>query len=126
LFHKDGALQILCRSKNKRVVESWSHDSGRTWSTLTPTELPNNNSGIDAVTLSNGLQLIVYNPITSGRNKLAIAGSYDGKIWEKLIDLEDQPSGEFSYPAIIQDKKGNVHVTYTYNRKKIKYVQLKF
>lgn len=125
LFYKDGSLQILCRSKNGNIVESWSHDNGKTWSPLAATELPNNNSGTDAVTLSNGLQLIIYNPITTGRNKLAIAGSYDGKVWEKLIDLEDQPSGEYSYPAIIQDKEGNVHVTYTYNREKIKYVQLK-
>lgn len=126
LFHNEGALQILCRSKNNTVVESWSHDNGKTWSPLMATELPNNNSGIDAVTLSNGLQLIIYNPITSGRNKLAIAGSYDGKAWEKLIDLEDEPEGEFSYPAMIQDKHGNVHITYTYQREQIKYVQLKF
>jgi Predicted neuraminidase (sialidase) len=126
LFHKDGSLQILCRSKNKRVVESWSKDNGKTWSKLMATELPNNNSGTDAVTLTNGIHLIIYNPITEGRNKLAIAGSYDGKIWETLIILEDQPTGEFSYPAIIQDREGNVHATYTYNRENIKYVQLKF
>lgn len=126
LFYKDGALQILCRTKNKSVVESWSKDNGKTWSKLMATELPNNNSGTDAVTLSNNLQIIIYNPITEGRNKLAIAGSYDGKIWEKLVNLEDQSSGEFSYPAIIQDKEGNIHAVYTYNREKIKYVQLKF
>ena len=44
------------------------------------TELPNNNSGTDAVTLTNGMHIIIYNPITEGRNKLAIAGSYDRKI----------------------------------------------
>lgn len=126
LFYPDGSLQILCRSKNKSVVESWSHDNGKTWTPLMATELVNNNSGTDAVTLSNGLQLIIYNPITSGRNKLAIAASYDGKIWEKLIDLEDHDSGEFSYPSIIQDGVGNVHVSYTYNREKIKHVELKF
>ncbi|MDD4516741.1 sialidase family protein [Massilibacteroides sp.] len=126
LFYKDGAMQILCRTKDKYVVESWSQDNGKTWSKLMPTELPNNNSGTDAVTLKNGLQVIIYNPITEGRNKLAIAGSYDGKIWEKLVDLEDHSSGEFSYPAIIQDKEGIVHAVYTYNREKIKYVQLKF
>lgn len=125
LFYEDGSMQILCRSKNQHVVESWSRDNGKTWTPLTSTELTNNNSGTDAVTLSNGLQLIVYNPITSGRNKLAVAGSFDGKSWEKLIDIEDQESGEFSYPAIISDKKGNVHITYTYNREKIKYVELK-
>lgn len=126
LFYKDGALQILCRSKNKHIVESWSADNGESWSKLMATELPNNNSGTDAVTLANKLQIIIYNPIVEGRNKLAIAGSFDGKIWEKLIDLEDQPTGEYSYPAIIQDKAGMVHVVYTYKRERIKYVQLKF
>lgn len=125
LFHKDGSLQILCRSKNGSVVESWSEDNGKSWSKVKPTELPNNNSGTDAVTLPDGLQLIVYNPIVSGRNKLSIAGSYDGINWEKLIDLENHESGEFSYPAIIQSRDGNIHVTYTYNRERIKYVQLK-
>lgn len=125
LFHKDGSLQILCRSKNKSVVESWSKDNGKTWSKLMPSKLPNNNSGTDAVTLSSGRHIIIYNPITEGRNKLAIAGSYDGKEWKKLIDLEDHASGEYSYPAIIQSKDGTIHATYTYNREKIKYVQLK-
>jgi len=126
LFHNEDTLQILCRSKNESVVESWSYDNGKTWTKLARTELPNNNSGTDAITLSDGMHLIIYNPITSGRNKLAIAGSYDGKRWEKLIDIEDHPSGEFSYPAIIQDKVGDIHVTYTYNRERIKHVQLRF
>jgi predicted neuraminidase len=30
---------------------------------------------------------------------------------EKLIDLEDPTLREFSYPAIIQDKDGIIHVT---------------
>jgi len=126
LFHLNGALQLLCRSQNECVLESWSYDNGKSWSPLAPTVLPNNNSGIDAVTLSSGLQLIIYNPITTGRNKLSIACSLDGKIWENHIDLEEQTIGEFSYPAIIEDKKGDVHVTYTYNREKIKYVKLGF
>ncbi len=124
LFYKDGAMQILCRTKNKCIAESWSIDNGESWSPLTATGLPNNNAGTDAVTLSNGLQLLIYNPMTKGRNKLAVACSMDGRSWRKLIDLEDQEAGEFSYPAIIQDKKGTVHAVYTYNRKMIKYVEL--
>ncbi len=124
LFYGDGRLQILCRTRNKCIVESWSDDNGKTWSPLSPTTLPNNNAGTDAVTLSSGMQLLIYNPVTKGRNKLALACSFDGKNWRKVIDLEDKDSGEFSYPAIIQDKSGIVHATYTYNRQQIKYVQL--
>ena len=48
LTHGD-KRQILCRSKHGRIVESWSKDGGKTWSELTLTDLPNPNSGIDAV-----------------------------------------------------------------------------
>jgi len=125
LFHKDGRIQLLCRSKEKKIVETWSADHGKTWTPVQLTSLPNNNSGIDAVTLKNGSHLLICNPIEKGRNKLAVLSSADGKSWNNLIILEDQPEGEFSYPAIIQGKDGTIHITYTYNRKTIKYVHLK-
>lgn len=125
LLHKNNRIQMLCRSKEKKILETWSKDMGETWTSVTATSLPNNNSGIDAVTCSNGLHLLVYNPITKGRNKLSLAGSYDGKIWEDLMILENQTEGEFSYPAIIQSRDGTIHITYTYNRNTIKYVHLK-
>jgi alpha-L-fucosidase len=125
LFHKDGKIQLLCRSKEKRIVETWSADQGKSWTPLQQTSLPNNNSGLDAVTLKNGIQLLICNPIEKGRNKLAVLASMDGKEWNDLIVLEDLPEGEFSYPAIIQGKDGTVHITYTWNRVKIKYVHLK-
>lgn len=124
LFHKDGSIQLLCRSREKRIVETWSADQGKTWTPLQPTSLPNNNSGIDAVTLKTGIHLLICNPIEKGRNKLEVLASLDGKKWNDLIVLEDQPQGEFSYPAIIQGNDGTIHITYTYNREKIKYVHL--
>lgn len=122
LSYKDGRLQLLCRSQNKKIVESWSYDGGRNWTRLQATSLPNNNSGTDAVTLADGeTQLLIYNPITEGRNKLALAASFDGKTWKDLLVLEDQEKGEFSYPAIIQGTDGKIYITYTYNREQIKY-----
>ncbi len=125
LFHKEGSLQILCRSKEKKIVESWSTDQGKTWTPLQKTSLPNNNSGIDAVTLKNGTHLLICNPIEKGRNKLAVLSSEDGKNWNDLIVLEDLPKGEFSYPAIIEAEDGTVHITYTWNREKIRYVVIR-
>ncbi len=124
LFYKGRRIQMLCRSKEKRIVETWSDNNGKTWSPLQATSLLNNNSGIDAVTLGNGLQLLVCNPIENGRNKLAVFASADGKNWDEIIVLENEPKGEFSYPAIIRGNDGKINITYTYNRVKIKYVRL--
>lgn len=124
LFHKGNRIQLLCRSKEKKIVESWSSDQGKSWSPVQATNLVNNNSGIDAVTLKSGLQLLICNPIEKGRNKLALFTSQDGKEWTELTVLEDLPKGEFSYPAIIQGADDSIHIVYTYNRQKIKYVHL--
>ncbi len=123
LVHKD-RLQILCRSKHGTLVESWSDDSGKTWSEMKATELPNPNSGIDAVTLKDGRHLLVYNPTRASRSPISVAVSEDGKTWKECVKLEEADWSEYSYPAIIQTKDGLVHVTYTWKRQRIKHVVL--
>ena len=130
LFHEGERLQMLARSRENYIISSWSTDGGNSWDTLEATTLPNPNSGTDAVTLQNGLQLIVYNHTSIPEDKwggprtpLNVALSEDGENWKSLLVLEDEP-GEFSYPAVIQGSDGIVHITYTWNREKIKYVAL--
>ncbi|MDQ3013784.1 MAG: exo-alpha-sialidase [Acidobacteriota bacterium] len=129
LFHKGGKLQALMRSRQGVVVESWSDDNAKTWGKLAATGLPNPNSGIDGVTLKDGRQLLVYNHVVTKAGKwgdrapLNIAISEDGKIWKAALVLETGPaSAEYSYPAVIQTRDGLVHITYTWNRKKMKHV----
>ena len=128
LKHTSKKLQMLCRSTQNRIIQSWSFDAGISWSKFMWTNIPNPNSGIDAVTLSDGRFLLVYNPMeageewVNGRNKLNVAISKDGISWDDIAILEDEKEGEFSYPAIIETKDNKVHITYTYNRLKIKHV----
>lgn len=128
LFHPENKLQLLARSKDDGVITSWSSDNGRTWSALEKTKLPNPNSGTDAVTLKNGLQVLIYNHSgkkdkewSGKRTPLNIGISRDGINWENIITLEDQP-GEYSYPSIIQGDDGLIYATYTWKRRKIAYV----
>lgn len=124
LTYSDGRLQMLCRTHGcGYIAESWSQDGGRTWSPLTATTLLNPNSGIDAVTLKDGRQLLVFNNTKKGRSPLNVATSQDGKQWNVGLALETKP-GEYSYPAVIQASDGRVHITYTYLRKSIKHVVL--
>jgi predicted neuraminidase len=88
-----------------------------------PSNLPNPNSGIDAVGLQDGRIVLVYNHTERGRTPLNVAVSKDGSVWNSFLVLENEP-GEFSYPAVIQTSDGNIHVTYTWNRKRIKHVRI--
>jgi predicted neuraminidase len=130
LTYADGKMQILCRTQESVLGQSWSADGGKTWSEVTATELPNPNSGTDAVTLADGRQLLVYNHTTrqggfpSGRNMLNVAVSKDGKSWNPILTLEKEPKSEFSYPAVIQAADGKIHITYTYQRQSVKHVVL--
>lgn len=123
LVYGYSVLQAVGRSRAGRVFQTWSHDGGLTWDALSLTELPNPNSGIDAVTLRDGRQLIVYNHTTQGRSPLNVAISTDGRSWQSVLALESEP-GEYSYPAVIQTADGLVHITYTWRRERIKHVVL--
>jgi predicted neuraminidase len=121
LSHADGRLQALGRSRQGKVWQAWSKDGGKTWGAMEFTELPNPNSGIDALTLADGRQLLVYNHTAKDRSPLNVAVSEDGRTWKSALVLETDP-GEYSYPAVIQDRDGLVHITYTWKRRRIKHV----
>ena len=125
LFLHKHELEMLCRTQEGVLAKASSKDFGKTWTPLEDSGLPNNNSGIDGITLKDGLRLLVCNPLRQGRNKLVLLGSYDGTEWKTLLTLEDRPEGEFSYPAIICRKDGTIDITYTYNRQKIRHVSLR-
>lgn len=129
LTYEDGRLQVLCRTREGVISQSWSDDKGKTWSEMTATDLPNPNSGTDAVTLRDGRQLLIYNHSTKegeepkGRNLLNLALSVDGKEWDPVMTLENEPlKAGYAYPAIIQSEDGLVHITYTFGRESIKHV----
>jgi len=131
LFHKDGRLQVLCRSKNRVLVSAWSNDNGKTWGEIGESGLPNNNSGTDSVTLQDGRQLVVYNHVKppkgqakGPRTPLNVAVSDDGKTWYASLVLEDSPISQYSYPAVIQTYDGMVHFIYTWRREKMMYVKV--
>lgn len=123
LVHGDGRLQALGRTRQGRIFTIESDDQGRSWGEMGLLELPNNNSGTDAVTLRDGRHLLIYNHTTKGRSPLNLALSSDGRQWQAALVLEDEP-GEYSYPAIIEAADGTVHVSYTWKRQLVKHVTI--
>jgi predicted neuraminidase len=124
VFSKD-KIRLLARSHQIGFIcTAESSDGGLTWGSAIPTNLPNPNSAIDAINLSDGRILLVYNHSKENRYPLNVALSSDGgETWDMKLVLETEP-GEFSYPCVIQTKDKVVHVSYTWNRKNIKHVAL--
>ena len=129
LTHSGQRIQALYRSKHGAIITNESKDGGESWSPLKKLGLPNNNSGIEALTLTNGRHLLLYNHLggqgNNGwgkRHAIHLAVSDDGIVWKALAVIEKAKEGEFSYPAMIQTKDGLVHMTYTWNRKRVKHV----
>lgn len=133
LHYKNGDLQVIGRTRNEIMYQSWSKDGGKSWSEMSSLGLPNNNSGTDAVSLSNGYQLVVYNHVLPDsdwinakgpRTPLNVSLSKDGKKWYAALVLEDSPISQYSYPSVIQGRDGMVYIVYTWRRKKIKFVKI--
>jgi predicted neuraminidase len=103
------------------VCTASSDDYGRSWSPASPTDIPNPNSGLDAVRLPDGRIVLACNPTRKGRTPLSLLVSEDnGVTWPWRKDLETE-AGEYSYPSVIQAADGQVHGVYTYRRKQIRH-----
>ena len=135
----DGRLEALCRTRSRHIGVTFSSDNGETWSKLQLIDTPNNNSGIDAVTLNSQFSILnsqfkyalICNdwPIEPDKQKgartpLSILCSDDGLHWQHWVTLEDSPISQYSYPSIIQTRDGHLHAIYTWRRQRIKHVEL--
>jgi predicted neuraminidase len=123
-----GHVHMLLRSTECRIYRSDSSDYGLTWSDAYPTELPNNNSGIDVVKMDSGMLVLVYNPVGVNwgpRSPLVLRTSSDnGATWANEWALESE-EGEFSYPAILA-RGQDLFITYTWKRESIAFRQLRW
>jgi len=123
---KDGALVAYMRDNGpppKRLMISESNDKGATWSPVMDSQLPNEGSGADVVTLANGHWVLAYNDTENGRHSLAVSISTDdGLTWPHTRHLEldsrdPDIATQSSYPSIIEGKDGSIHVIYSSHRR---------
>jgi alpha-L-rhamnosidase len=121
--YPDGRLQVLCRTRQGVIADCWSSDGGRHFGPMRATSLANPDSGIDAVALHDGRAVLAYNPSQEARTPLCLAVTRDGQVWRDALVLEEA-GGEYSYPAVIQARDGGLHVTYTWNRRRIRHVRV--
>lgn len=85
------ALQRFAGETAPRVWRSETRDAGRTWSPVEPSDLPNPNSALAALTLEGGRLIAVANDTEDERLRLSLLVSEDdGRHWRVLHRFEDK------------------------------------
>lgn len=108
--------------QDRVVGAAFSEDAGATWSETQKLELPNPNAAVNAIALSGGRILLAFNDNKDDRSNLRLAVSNDrGAHWTRVATLEDMADEEFSYPYMIRDKNGVIHMVYTWRKQRIRY-----
>lgn len=101
-----------------------TRDAGQTWVGGSARSVPNPNSAVAMIGLSDGSLLMAGNPISGNRNQLSLLRSVDqGETWTLVRVIESSPNDrdEFSYPALLQDSHGEIHLLYTWKRQGIRH-----
>ncbi len=114
----------------RRILRTTTEDAGQTWSSPVQTELPNPDSAVSAIRLTDGRLLIVFNNSTVDRHILSMAISSDlGVNWKVIHSFEGGENAaasdindEFSYPQLTGTCGGEIHLVYTWQRKRIKHI----
>lgn len=110
-------------SGSRRISVARTEDTGTTWSSLTGLSLPNPDSGLTSLRLTDGRMVLVFNDSTVGRNNLRLAVSSDeGRSWTRVATLAEESGAGVSYPYAIQARDGQVHVVYTWKHAQIKHL----
>jgi predicted neuraminidase len=110
-------------SPRRRISMARTDDAGLAWAPAQALDLPNPDSGLAALRLTDGRIVLAFNDATSGRENLRLAVSEDeGRSWARVVTLAEEARQEFSYPFLIQARNGDIHLVYTWKRKAIKHV----
>lgn len=118
------AVAFFRSCSDKRAVGmATTRDAGSTWSEAQHLELPNPDAAVNALPLSGERVLLALNESLRGRENLQLALSSDnGVTWQRIARIEEEKGAEFSYPYMIWDSHGRIHLVYTWHRKRIKHV----
>lgn len=125
--HGERSAVVFFRNcaEDRKVGRSLSSDAGRTWSRPKLLKLPNPDSAVGAALLSDKRILLAFNDSVKYRSNLRLAVSNEAATeWERAATIEQEDGTEFSYPYVISDRNGRIHMAYTWRNRMIRHVEV--
>ncbi len=110
--------------EDRRILRTASYDGGESWCALSQLNLPSPDAAVALLPIGGKKLLLAFNNSSRGRYNLSLAISEDGgNQWRIIRVIENGSERErFSYPFLIEASDGLFHLTYTWNRRRIKHV----
>jgi hypothetical protein len=111
---RDGRFRVYFRDQKKEGVYAARFDP-RTgaWSDLKRTNLPNPGAAVDAFGDDAGRFVVIYNPSTTERARLALARSVDGAYFTAGCEVSVPADRGAAYPSVIRGRDGAWRVVYS-------------
>lgn len=124
--NSNNEIQIFMRAAkdNQNIFRALTTNSADSWHPPIKTPLPCPLSGIAAIKTGKQEVLLCYNHTLQHKRSpisLNLSHNLGTNFYEKAYDIESTDT-ELSYPNMLIDKDQNIHIVYTYARKKIKHV----
>lgn len=114
---------LRCANPSRRVGYQLTLDAGESWNSPELLELPNPNSAVCGVLMSDSGVLLALNNSADKRDSLSLAYSANGiSDWKIVATLDEVPEQKFSYPTIFRDRSGMIHLVYSWKMEKLRHV----
>lgn len=120
---EDAAAQVYYAETSEKIDD---------WNSPETVSIENPNAGLSAVHLDDGSYLLAANPTEETRNRLELLSSPSpAGPWKTVLVVDDEKTEpdekrfdklEYSYPWLMKDSRGVVHLFYTWNRAEIRHL----
>jgi len=110
----DGRFAVYFRDQQRRAVFTARFDPlAGAFSSVRRTNLPNPGAAVDVLTDDLGRAVVIYNPSSRARDRLALARSAHGAHFAKGCDLSTASEDGAAYPSVIRGADGAWRVVYS-------------
>jgi predicted neuraminidase len=114
---------LRCANESRRVGFQTTSDAGESWNSPELLDLPNPNSAVCGLLMSDSAVLLALNHSLDKRDSFSLVYSANGiSEWKVVAELDEEPDQKFSYPTMMRDRTGMIHLVYSWRMQKLRHV----